>query len=627
MDETMFPGQRPAIGVRAIVDGRDSLRPAHTGPARALARQVCELLRRTVRYGDGEPVRCVLADEAVGSAQDALRAQEQFRAQNVGAVISVARAWSYPFEVMCLDDRLPQLVWGFSGSDAPGTVFMAAATSTAAQHGLPFFKVYGRDIRPAADTHIPPDVAQQLVQFAQCALAVATMRGRTYLRLGNTCMGIGASMPDEHFFRAYLGMRVQSMDMTGLLHRMQAGIYDRQEFETARAWVREHCREMEDPNPPQLRLSPAEKERVWDDSVRMALIFRDLMDGNPRLADAFGPEAAAGHAALTASFQGQRQWTDFLPTADFAESILNAGFDWNGPRRPHPVATENDALQAAAMLFGTLLTGAAQLFCDVRGYWSPAAMEERLGRRGADVPDGFLYLTNSGSMALDGSMEALRGGSPAIKPFWELTAQDAARCAAATRWGPAKRGGVPGGRLLRLLPRPGRRAADHGAAEPGEGPGPGAADRRGAHGGPGAGPGAGRRPPDRPHLAPGVLRAPAHRPLCQFQRLPGDRELGQQPLRALPRPCGRAAGDPGLHAAHPRELPQPRARAADAPGRVEAVRRGRPHRRRLPRLRRLRAPVRPLLSKKTPRPRTVRGRGVFSCGALAAQALWRITVL
>ena len=440
MDETMFPGQRPAIGVRAIVDGRDSLRPAHTGPARALARQVCELLRQTVRYGDGEPVRCVLADEAVGSAQDALRAQEQFRAQNVGAVISVARAWSYPFEVMCLDDRLPQLVWGFSGSDAPGTVFMAAATSTAAQHGLPFFKVYGRDIRPAADTHIPPDVAQQLVQFAQCALAVATMRGRTYLRLGNTCMGIGASMPDEHFFRAYLGMRVQSMDMTGLLHRMQAGIYDRQEFETARAWVREHCREMEDPNPPQLRLSPAEKERVWDDSVRMALIFRDLMDGNPRLADAFGPEAAAGHAALTASFQGQRQWTDFLPTADFAEGILNSGFDWNGPRRPHPVATENDALQAAAMLFGTLLTGAAQLFCDVRGYWSPAAMEERLGRRGADVPDGFLYLTNSGSMALDGSMEALRGGSPAIKPFWELTAQDAARCAAATRWGPAKRG-------------------------------------------------------------------------------------------------------------------------------------------------------------------------------------------
>ena len=612
MDEAMFPGQRPAIGVRAIVDGRDSLRPAHTGPARTLARQVCELLRRTVRYGDGEPVRCVLADEAVGSAQDALRAQEQFRAQNVGAVISVARAWSYPFEVMCLDDRLPQLVWGFSGSDAPGTVFMAAATSTAAQHGLPFFKVYGRDIRPAADTHIPPDVAQQLVQFAQCALAVATMRGRTYLRLGNTCMGIGASMPDEHFFRAYLGMRVQSMDMTGLLHRMQAGIYDRQEFETARAWVREHCREMEDPNPPQLRLSPAEKERVWDDSVRMALIFRDLMDGNPRLADAFGPEAAAGHAALTASFQGQRQWTDFLPTADFAESILNAGFDWNGPRRPHPVATENDALQAAAMLFGTLLTGAAQLFCDVRGYWSPAAMEERLGRRGADVPDGFLYLTNSGSMALDGSMEEAASACGAGNEYFSVVPNgDIYPCHQFAGDRDFRMGSVFEGKLDEKIRAQFRDSCLF--------------TRK--NGGPGAGPGAGRRPPDRPHLAPGVLRAPAHRPLCQFQRLPGDRELGQQPLRALPRPCGRAAGDPGLHAAHPRELPQPRARAADAPGRVEAVRRGRPHRRRLPRLRRLRAPVRPLLSKKTPRPRTVRGRGVFSCGALAAQALWRITVL
>lgn len=440
MDQTMFPNQRPAIGVRAIVDGRDGLRQAHAGPARELAEKVCELLRRQVRYGDGEPVRCVLADDVVGSAKDAGRVEEEFRAQNVGAVINIARAWAYPFEVMCLDDRLPQLMWGFSGSNAPGTVFMAAATSTAAQYGLPIFKVYGENMQPAQTNDIPDDVAKQLICFARCALVVATMRGRTYLRVGNTCMGIGASMPDEYFFQTYLGMRVQSVDMTGILYRMRGMIYDRQEFERARNWVRKNCCEMEDLNPEPLRFSPAEKERVWDDSVKIALIFRDLMDGNPRLAESFGEEAAAGYAALTASFQGQRQWTDFMPTADFAESILNAGFDWNGPRRPHPVATENDAMQAAAMLFGSLLTGAAQLFCDVRGYWSGAAMEEWCGRRGADVPDGFIYLTNSGSMALDGSMQAMEQGSPAIKPFWELTSEDVRHCTEAAQWGPAKRG-------------------------------------------------------------------------------------------------------------------------------------------------------------------------------------------
>lgn len=440
MDQTMFPGQRPAIGVRAIADGRDGLRQAHAGPVRELAQKVCELLRQNVCYGDGEPVCCVLADDVVGSAKDACRAQEEFRVQNVGAVINIARAWAYPFEVMSLDDRLPQLMWGFSGSNAPGTVFMAAATSTAAQHGLPIFKVYGKNMQPTQNNDIPPDVAEQLICFARCALVVATMRGRTYLRVGNTCMGIGASMPDEHFFRAYLGMRVQSVDMTGVFHRLKAEVYDRREFEQARAWVRKNCREMEDPNPASLRFSGAEKEQVWDDSVKIALVLRDLMDGNPRLTETFGEEVAAGYAALTASFQGQRQWTDFMPTADFAESILNAGFDWNGPRRPHPVATENDALQAAAMLFGSLLTGAAQLFCDVRGYWSGAAMEEWCGRRGADVPDGFIYLTNSGSMALDGSMEATGKNGPGIKPFWELTETDVRRCTETTQWGAAKRG-------------------------------------------------------------------------------------------------------------------------------------------------------------------------------------------
>ena len=446
MKDTLFYGNsRPKIGIRAIIDGRDGLREMQSEPIRRLADRLAGLVSAHVFYADGEPVQCVVSSQAIGSPVEAERVSEEFSRENVGGIINIARAWSYPCEVMHYDTRIPQAVWGFSGSDAPGTVFMGALVAAAAQEGLPFFKIYGEDIQDKESGEIPEDVAKKLIRFGQCAIAMATMRGRAYLCLGTACMGIGSSVPDQSFFRSYLGMRAQCVDMTEIARRLAAGIYDEDEFAAARRWVKENCREMEDPNPPKMRQTDQEKESAWDTSVKMALIFRDLMDGNPLLREKGFPEEALGYHALTASIQGQRQWTDWMPSSDFAETMLNSSFDWTGIKRPHPIASENDSLQAVSMLFGFLLTGTAQIFCDVRGYWSRKALEDKLGEVLPEAENGFIYLTNSGPAALDGSMGAMQDGRPGIKPFWQLTEEDAQRCLERTRWGAAKRAVFRGG--------------------------------------------------------------------------------------------------------------------------------------------------------------------------------------
>lgn len=446
MDDTLFGGvSRPKIGIRAIVDGRDSLRKIQEEPISKLAQQVCCLLKKYVFYADGQSVECVLGSSVIGNGNDAAKVAAEFKQQNVVAIINIARTWSYPAEIMHYDSRVPQAFWGFSGSNAPGTVFMGAAVATAAQEGMPFFKIYGQDIQDCDDLTIPDDVAQKLILFTQCAIALGTMYGRTYLCLGTVCMGIGSSVPDKDFFRAYLGMRVQNIDMTEILRRIEMKIYDEDEYETARKWVKENCVEMSDPNPETLILSSQQKEKAWDISTKMALIFRDLMDGNHSLRDKGFLEESQGYAALTASFQGQRQWTDWMPASDFAESILNSGFDWNGEKRPHPIATENDSLQAVTLLFGFLLTGTAQIFCDVRGYWSKNALYARFGKNLPAAENGFIYLTNSGPAALDGSMGATTSNGPGIKPYWELTKADRDNCMRKIRWGAVKRAVFRGG--------------------------------------------------------------------------------------------------------------------------------------------------------------------------------------
>jgi L-fucose isomerase len=247
------------------------------------------------------------------------------------------------------------------------------------------------------------------------------MKGTAYLAMGGVSMGIAGSIVDHDLFQDYFGMRVEEIDMTEFVRRMDREIYDRAEFERALAWVRENCPEGRDPNAPEKQRTREQKDEDWARSVKMALIARDLMVGNPKLAELGFPEEARGHNAVAGGFQGQRQWTDHFPNGDFLEAILNTSWDWNGIRQPYMVATENDSLNGASMLFGHLLTGGtAQLFADVRTFWSPEAVRRVTGHRLSGLADdGILHLINSGPAALDWTGEQ-RGsdGKPACQAVW-----------------------------------------------------------------------------------------------------------------------------------------------------------------------------------------------------------------
>jgi L-fucose isomerase len=336
---------------------------------------------------------------------------------------------------MDMDPLIPKAVWGFNGTERPGAVYLAAVLAGHNQKGLPAFSIYGRDVQDANDSSIPADVAEWLLQFARAGLAVATMRGKSYLAIGGTSMGIAGSIVDPAFFESYLGMRSEMVDMSEVLRRIEEGIYDPEEFERAMAWVKENCPEGKDYNPPEKQHSRERKDASWEFSVKMALIVRDLMTGNPKLADMGFGEEALGHNALASGFQGQRQWTDHFPNGDFMEAMLNTSFDWNGIRQPYIVATENDALNGASMLFGHLLTGTAQIFADVRTYWSPEAVERVTGYKPTGrAAGGFLHLINSGPATLDGTGQQSIDGAPAMKPYWQITPEEVEKCLDATTW-------------------------------------------------------------------------------------------------------------------------------------------------------------------------------------------------
>jgi L-fucose isomerase len=347
---------------------------------------------------------------------------------------------------MDMDPLAPKAVWGFNGTERPGAVYLAAVLAGYNQKGLPAFGIYGRDVQDARDTSVPADVREKLLRFVRAGLAVAAMRGKSYLSLGSVSMGIAGSIVNEELFQGYLGMRNEYVDMSEFARRMEEGIYDPEELRRALAWVRAHCKEGPDDNPPDRQHSRSQKDAEWEDSVKMTLIARDLMIGNPRLAELGFGEEALGHNALAAGFQGQRQWTDHFPNGDFMETMLNSSFDWNGIREPYVFATENDSLNGVAMLFGYLLTGTAQIFSDVRTFWSPEAVKRLTGVavKGA-AEAGFIHLINSGSTALDGTGEMRRDGQPAIKPFWELIPQEAKKCLEATLFRPADLGYFRGG--------------------------------------------------------------------------------------------------------------------------------------------------------------------------------------
>lgn len=440
-------GTLPKIGIRPTIDGRrKGVRESLENQTMNMAKAAAKLITENLRHPNGMPVECVIADTCIGGVAEAAKCAEKFEREGVGVSLTVTPCWCYGSETMDMDPLTPKAVWGFNGTERPGAVYLAAVLAAHAQKGLPAFGIYGKDVQDADDTTIPDDVKEKILQFCKAGLAVATMRGKSYLSMGSVSMGIAGSIVNEDFFQNYLGMRNEYVDMSEFVRRMDEEIYDKEEFERALKWVKENCKEGPDINSPELQRSKEQKEKDWETVIKMTMIARDLMIGNPKLAELGFGEEALGHNAIAAGFQGQRQWTDHFPNGDFMEAILCSSFDWNGIREPFIVATENDSLNGVAMLFGHLLTNTAQVFADVRTYWSPEAVKRVTGKELTGLGEnGLIHLINSGPAALDGTGEQTIDGKPAMKPFWDITPEEVGKCLDATSWRAADVGYFRGG--------------------------------------------------------------------------------------------------------------------------------------------------------------------------------------
>ncbi len=444
-------GENPVIGIRPVIDGRRGalrVRESLEEQTMNMARGVSKLLSENIRCSDGEPVRVVIADTTIGRVTEAAACAEKFKREGVSVTITVTPCWCYGSETMDMDPHTIKAVWGFNGTECPGAVYLAAVLAAHAQKGLPAFGIYGRDVQDADQTEIPEDVREKLLRFARAAVAVASMRGKSYLQIGSQCMGIAGSQIDVGFMEEYLGLRVESVDEVEVIRRMTEGIYDKAEYEKALRWAKKNCKIGFDKNPEELRKSDEEKERDFEFCVLMAVIIKDLMSGNDALPEGC-EEETVGFNAIAAGFQGQRQWTDFYPNCDFGEAILNTSFDWNGKREPYILATENDTLNGIGMLFMKLLTNRAQIFADVRTYWSGAAVKRAAGYElegHAKDADGYIHLINSGAACLDANCEAKDGdGAPVMKEWYNITDGDMRAIMDAVEWAPADNGYFRGG--------------------------------------------------------------------------------------------------------------------------------------------------------------------------------------
>ena len=442
--------KHPKIGIRPTIDGRQGgVRESLEEKTMTLAANVAALISSNLRYTDGTPVECVIADGTIGRVAESAACAENFEREGVGGTITVTSCWCYGSETMDMNPYWPKAVWGFNGTERPGAVYLAAVLAAHAQKGLPAFGIYGHDVQDLDDNSIPEDVAEKILRFARGAVAVAEMRGESYLSIGSVTMGIAGSIVDTNFFQKYLGMRNESVDEVEILRRMDLGIYDPEEFEKAMAWVKKYCMPNEgwDKNPEGKQKTREQKDKDWEFVVKMTIIVMDLMHGNPKLREMGFKEEALGHNAIAGGFQGQRQWTDWMPNGDFTETLLNTNFDWNGRREPSILATENDSLNGTAMLMAHLLTNRPQIFSDVRTYWSPEAVKRVTGKEltGKAAP-GIIHLINSGATTMDGCGQSSDAeGNPVMKPFWEMTEEDEKRCLEHSQWMPADRDYFRGG--------------------------------------------------------------------------------------------------------------------------------------------------------------------------------------
>jgi len=437
----------PKVGIRPVIDGRcNGVRESLEKQTMNMARSAAKLIADNLRYPDGSPVQCVVPDFTIGGCAEASACDAQFERQNVGVSMTVTPCWCYGTETMEVNPLRPKAVWGFNGTERPGAVYLAAMLAGYAQRGLPAYGIYGREVQDAADTSVPDDVKAKILRFVRAGLAVAMMREKAYLACGTSSMGIAGSFVDPDFFQDYLGMRTEQVDMCEFERRIEKGIFDPAEYQKAIAWTRKFCKEGKDWNAKDKQKTAAQRDADWEYVVKMTLVMRDLMVGNPALAEMGFPEEALGRNAIASGFQGQRQWTDYRPNGDFLEAILNSSFDWNGIRAPYIVATENDALNGASMLLMYLLTNRAQLFSDVRTFWSADAVKRVTGKKMTGLnANGFIHLINSGAGCLDACGKQRDKGKPAMKPFWEIKQAEADACLKATKWCMASLGYFRGG--------------------------------------------------------------------------------------------------------------------------------------------------------------------------------------
>ncbi len=451
MAKNRLIGDYPAIGIRPAIDGRRGylkVRESLEEQTMSMAKAAAKLFTENLKYSNGEPVRVVIADTTIGRVGETAACAEKFKKEGVAVTLTVTPCWCYGAETMDMDPLTVKGVWGFNGTERPGAVYLASVLATHAQKGLPAFGIYGHDVQAADATDIPADVEEKLLRFGRAAIAATTMRGKSYLQIGSICMGIGGSIIDPAFIEEYLGMRVESVDEVEIIRRMSEEIYDKAEFEKALAWTKARCTEGFDKNPEAIQKSIDQKEKDWEFVVKMMVIIKDLMNGNPNLPEG-REEEMVGHNAIAAGFQGQRQWTDFYPNCDFPEALLNTSFDWNGAREPYILATENDVLNGLGMLFMKLLTNRAQIFADVRTYWSPEAVKEATGYELTGIAKeagGFIHLINSGAACLDANGQAMDAeGNHVMKPWYEITEADQEAILNATTWNAADNGYFRGG--------------------------------------------------------------------------------------------------------------------------------------------------------------------------------------
>ena len=451
MAESRLIGGYPVIGIRPTIDGRRGPLKVREGleeQTMGMAKAAAKLFEENIRYSNGEPVKVVIADTTIGRVTEAAACEEKFRREGVAVTLTVTPCWCYGSETMDMDPTTIKAVWGLNATERPGAVYLASVLATHAQKGLPAFGIYGHDVVDADDSEIGDDIKEKLLRFGRAAVAAASMRGKSYLQIGSICMGIGGSIIDSDFMESYLGLRVESVDEVEIIRRMTEGIYDEAEFQKAMAWAKEKCTIGFDKNPDWVKMSDEKKEEQFEFVVKMAVIIKDLMNGNKNLPEGC-EEEMVGHNAIAAGFQGQRQWTDFYPNADFAEAVLNTSFDWNGAREPYVLATENDVLNGLGMLFMKLLTNRAQMFADVRTYWSGDAVKRVTGYEiegKAKEADGFIHLINSGACCLDACGEVKDAdGNAVMKPWYEMTEEDQDKIMAATTWNAADNGYFRGG--------------------------------------------------------------------------------------------------------------------------------------------------------------------------------------